>query len=59
MCLMKSAGDAEVGRGLRNHLENKNRSKAQEKFELVNIILPEIHDKAISILEAEPYHWLL
>ena len=45
----------EVGRGLRNHLKKqKQKAKAQEKFELVNIILPEIHDKAISILEAEP-----
>lgn len=45
----------EVGRGLRNHLKKqKQKAKAQEKFELVNIILPEIHDKAISILEVEP-----
>ena len=45
----------EVGRGLRNHLKKqKQKAKAQEKFELVNIILPEIHDKAISILDAEP-----
>ena len=45
----------EVGRGLRNHLKKqKQKAKAQEKFELVNIILPEIHDKAIAILEAEP-----
>ena len=45
----------EVGRGLRNHLKKqKQKAKAQEKFELVNIILPEIHDKASSILEAAP-----
>jgi DNA topoisomerase-6 subunit B len=45
----------EVGRGLRNHLKKqKQKAKAQEKFELVNIILPEIHDKAIAILGAEP-----
>ena len=45
----------EVGRGLLNHLKKqKQKAKAQEKFELVNIILPEIHDKAISILDAEP-----
>ena len=45
----------EVGRGLRNHLKKqKQKAKAQEKFELVNIILPEIHDKAIGILDAEP-----
>jgi DNA topoisomerase-6 subunit B len=45
----------EVGRGLRNHLKKqKQKVKAQEKFELVNIILPEIHDKAIGILDAEP-----
>ncbi|MDE0707590.1 MAG: DNA topoisomerase VI subunit B [Candidatus Poseidoniales archaeon] len=45
----------EVGRGLRNHLKKKKaKEKAQEKFELVNIILPEIHDKVIAILGAEP-----
>ena len=45
----------EVGRGLRNHLKKqKQKAKAQEKFELVNIILPEIHDKAIGILGADP-----
>ncbi len=45
----------EVGRGLRNHLKKqKQKAKAQEKFELVNIILPEIHDKAVAILDAEP-----
>ena len=45
----------EVGRGLRNHLKKqKQKAKAQEKFELVNIILPEIHDKTIAILDAEP-----
>jgi DNA topoisomerase-6 subunit B len=45
----------EVGRGLRNHLKKSaQKKKAQEKFELVNIILPEIHDKTIAILGAEP-----
>ena len=45
----------EVGRGLRNHLKKqKQKAKAQEKFELVNIILPEIHDKAIAILDEKP-----
>jgi len=45
----------EVGRGLRNHLKKSSqKKKAQEKFELVNIILPEIHDKVITILDAEP-----
>ena len=45
----------EVGRGLRNHLKKSSqKKKAQEKFELVNIILPEIHDKVIGILDAEP-----
>ena len=33
----------EVGRGLKNHLKkSKQRKKAQEKFDLINIILPEI-----------------
>ena len=33
----------EVGRGLKNHLKKSSqRKKAKEKFELVNIILPEI-----------------
>ena len=45
----------EVGRGLRNHLKKSvQKKKAQEKFELVNIILPEIHDKTIGILNEEP-----
>ena len=45
----------EVGRGLRNHLKKSvQKKKAKEKFELVNIILPEIHDKAIAILDEEP-----
>ena len=45
----------EVGRGLRNHLKKSaQKKKAQEKFELVNIILPEIHDKVIGILGNEP-----
>ncbi|MEC8927099.1 MAG: DNA topoisomerase VI subunit B, partial [Candidatus Thermoplasmatota archaeon] len=45
----------EVGRGLRNHLKKSvQKKKAREKFELVNIILPEIHDKAIAILNEEP-----
>ena len=44
----------EVGRGLRNHLKKSaQKKKAQEKFELVNVILPEIHDKTIGILNEE------
>ena len=45
----------EVGRGLRNHLKKSvQKKKAKEKFELVNIILPEIHNKVIAILDEEP-----
>ena len=37
----------EVGRGLRNHLKKSSqRKKAQEKFDLINIILPEISRKS-------------
>lgn len=44
----------EVGRGLRNHKrKSKQREKAREKFELVNVILPEISAKASSILGRE------
>ncbi len=44
----------EVGRGLRNHKrKSKQREKAKEKFELVNVILPEISEKASSILGRE------
>ena len=44
----------EVGRGLRNHKrKSKQREKAKEKFELVNIILPEISEKASAILGKE------
>jgi DNA topoisomerase-6 subunit B len=46
----------EVGRGLKNHLKKSSqRKKAKEKFELVNIILPEIAKKSSEILaRAEP-----
>ncbi|MBC8437899.1 MAG: DNA topoisomerase VI subunit B [Euryarchaeota archaeon] len=46
----------EVGRGLRNHKrKSKQREKAREKFELVNVILPEISIKSSAILKkAEP-----
>jgi len=41
----------EVGRGLKNHLKKSSqRKKAKEKFELVNIILPEIAKKSSEIL---------
>jgi DNA topoisomerase-6 subunit B len=44
----------EVGRGLRNHKrKSKQREKAKEKFELVNVILPEISEKASLILGRE------
>ena len=44
----------EVGRGLRNHKrKSKQREKAKEKFELVNVILPEISEKASAILGRE------
>ena len=41
----------EVGRGLQNHLKkSKQRKKAQEKFDLINIILPEISRKSSEML---------
>ncbi len=41
----------EVGRGLKNHLKKSSqRKKAKEKFELVNIILPEISKKSSELL---------
>ncbi len=44
----------EVGRGLRNHKrKSKQREKAREKFELVNVILPEISAKTSAILGRE------
>ena len=44
----------EVGRGLRNHLKKSSqRKKAKEKFELVNIILPEISRKSSELLDRE------
>jgi DNA topoisomerase-6 subunit B len=44
----------EVGRGLKNHLKKSSqRKKAKEKFELVNIILPEISRKSSELLERE------
>ena len=44
----------EVGRGLRNHKrKSKQREKAREKFELVNVILPEISAKSSAILGRE------
>ena len=44
----------EVGRGLKNHLKkNSERKKAREKFELVNIILPEIAKKSSQLLSRE------
>ena len=44
----------EVGRGLRNHLKKSSqRKKAQEKFDLINIILPEISKKTSDLLERE------
>ena len=44
----------EVGRGLRNHKrKSKQREKAKEKFELVNVILPEISEKTSMILGRE------
>ena len=44
-------GLLEVGRGLKNHLKKKDqRKKAKEKFELVNVILPEIAKKTSKIL---------
>ena len=44
----------EVGRGLKNHLKKSSqRKKAKEKFELVNIILPEISKKSSELLDRE------
>ena len=44
----------EVGRGLKNHLKKSSqRKKAQEKFELINIILPEISKKSSQLLSRE------
>jgi len=44
----------EVGRGLRNHLKKRTqRKKAQEKFDLINIILPEISRKSSEMLGRE------
>jgi len=44
----------EVGRGLKNHLKKSSqRKKAQEKFELINIILPEIAKKSSQLLSRE------
>tara|TARA_Y100001970_G_scaffold293768_1_gene443028 strand:+ start:52289 stop:54403 length:2115 start_codon:yes stop_codon:yes gene_type:complete len=44
----------EVGRGLRNHLKKSSqRKKAQEKFDLINIILPEISKKTSQLLGRE------
>ena len=44
----------EVGRGLKNHLKKSSqRKKAKEKFELVNIILPEISKKSSELLNRE------
>ncbi len=44
----------EVGRGLKNHLKKSSqRKKAREKFELINIILPEISKKSSQLLSRE------
>lgn len=44
----------EVGRGLKNHLKKSSqRKKAQEKFELINVILPEISKKSSQLLGRE------
>tara|TARA_Y100000588_G_scaffold6591_1_gene7889 strand:- start:168 stop:2264 length:2097 start_codon:yes stop_codon:yes gene_type:complete len=44
----------EVGRGLKNHLKKSSqRKKAKEKFELVNIILPEISRKSSELLDRD------
>jgi len=44
----------EVGRGLKNHLKKSSqRKKAQEKFELINVILPEISKKSYQLLDRE------
>ena len=45
-------GLMEVGRGLRGHLrKSAQRAKAKEKFELVNEILPAIHEKCCTLLQ--------
>jgi len=44
----------EVGRGLKNYLKKSSqRKKAKEKFELINIILPEISKKSSELLDRE------
>ncbi len=44
----------DVGKGLRSHLKKSSqRKKAQEKFELINVILPEISQKASQLLDRE------
>ena len=44
----------EVGRGLKGHLKKSSqRKKAREKFELINIILPEISKKSSEILDRD------
>jgi len=44
----------EVGRGLKSHLKKSSqRKKAQEKFELINVILPEISRKSSQLLNRE------
>ena len=44
----------EVGRGLKGHLKKSSqRKKAREKFELINIILPEISKKSSEILSRD------
>ena len=44
----------EVGRGLKGHLKKSSqRKKAREKFELINIILPEIAKKSSELLSRE------
>ncbi len=44
----------EVGRGLKSHLKKSSqKKKAKEKFELVNIILPEIAKKSSNILSRD------
>jgi DNA topoisomerase-6 subunit B len=44
----------EVGRGLKNHLKKSSqRKKAREKFELINVILPEISKKSSQLLDRE------
>ena len=44
----------EVGKGLKNHLKKSSqRKKAREKFELINVILPEISQKTSQLLSRE------